>query len=492
MKLSHRGGDATPRPPGRSAWLTLALLGVIAFTGGVGRRNVVATHEARVVETAVTMLRSGPPWDARPVVAAVPEALAEGGKLRVNPWLVPVFEGQVRLQKPPLPYWTSAAMMWLFGERPLAVRLAPGLLGALGTLLVADLARRLFGRRYFLPAGLAWASSYFVLDGYREITTDPFLAGTSLLALWAYVAAGRRWGIWLVFYVALALGALAKGPVILLHVAVPALLLLYTHRFRPRGPLWAHGVGLAGFALIALPWPLLVWAKVPGALELWRFESVGRLIDNEHKPASWWFYGPVLLGNSLPWSPLWLLALAAVGATWRRLRGPWSPARRRWLPILWMLAVVLVFSLSSNKKAAYLLPLMPAVTLLSGLGVGQLRRIARQRSNGAAAGLRLLQATIGLVFAVVVAVLIVTIREPDATRAVDVAERVVLACVVIGFAVLPLRRLRPTSRRQGGAWLLTQAVAYSLAITLLLAGPDAIKSNRKTPRALTTNAAGGR
>ena len=489
MKLPHQGGETTPRPPGRSAWLTLALLGVIAFTGGVGRRNVFATHEARVVETAVTMLRSGPPWHARPVVAAVPEALAEGGRLSVNPWLVPVFEGEVRLQKPPLPYWTSAAMMWLLGERPLAVRLVPGLLGALGTLLVADLARRLFGRRYFLPTGLAWASSYFVLDGYREITTDPFLAGTSLLALWAYVAAGRRWGIWLVFYVALALGGLAKGPVILLHVAVPALLLLYTHRLRPRGPLWAHLLGAAAFLLIALPWPLLVWFKVPGALELWRFESVGRLIDNEHKPASWWFYGPVLLGNSLPWTPLWLLAVAAVGTTWRRLLGPWSPARRRWLPVLWMLAVTLVFSLSSNKKAAYLLPLMPAVALLSGVGIVQLGRLARRRDRDPAAGLRLIQALIGLAFAVVVAVLIVTIREPDATRAVDVAERVVLACVVIGFAVLPLRRLRPTSRPQREAWLLTQTVAYSLAITLLLAGPDAIKSNRKPPRAFADAAA---
>ena len=481
-----------PRPVARSAWLTLALLGLIAFTGGVGRRNVVATHEARVVETAVTMLHSGPPWDAATVVAAVPDALAVGGKLAVNPWLVPVFEGEIRLQKPPLPYWTSAAMMWLLGERPLAVRLVPALLGALGTLLVADLARRLFGRRYFLPAGLVWASSYFVLDGYREITTDPFLAGTSLLALWAYVAAGRRWGIWLVFYVALALGGLAKGPVILLHVAVPALLLLYTHRFRPRGPLWAHGVGLAAFALIALPWPLLVWAKVPGALELWRFESVGRLIDNEHKPASWWFYGPVLLGNSLPWSPLWLLAVAAAGATWRRLRGPWSPARRRWLPILWMLAVVLVFSLSSNKKAAYLLPLMPAVVLLSGVGVVQLCLLARRSSARPDVALRLLQTVIGVVFAVVVATLVVTIRPPDATRAVDVAERVVLACVVIGFAVLPLRRLRSRPQHPGDAWLLTQAVAYSLAITLLLAGPDAIKSNRKTSRALVVDAASER
>ena len=104
----------------------------------------------------------------------------------------------------------------------------------------------------------------------------------------------------------------------------------------------------------------------------------------------------------------------------------------------------------------------------------------------------MIQALIGLVFAVVVAVLIVTIREPGATRAVDAAERVVLACVVIGFAVLPLRRLRPKSKRQGDAWLLTQAVAYALAITLLLAGPDAIKSNRKAPRAFAADPASER
>ena len=481
------------RPVDRSAWLTLALMAVLVFTGGVGRRNVVATHEARVVETSVTMLHSGPPWRARPVAAAVPESLATGGTLHVNPWLVPVFEGEVRLQKPPLPYWTSAAMMWLLGERPLAVRLAPGLLGALGTLLVADLARRLFGRRYFLPTGLAWASSYFVIDGYREITTDPFLAGLSLLALWAYVAAARFRPLLIVFYVALALGGLAKGPVIFLHIGVPAILLLYTHRLRPRGPFWLHLAGLAAFAAVALPWPLLVLARVPDALELWRFESVGRLIDNEHKPAAWWFYGPVLLGNSLPWTPLWLLAVAGVAATWRRLRGPWSPARRRWLPVLWIVAVVIVFSLMPNKKAAYLLPLMPAVVLLGGLGIVLLGRIARHarraQTADAAVFLRVIQASIGLVFAAVVAVLIVTVREPDATRGVDVAERVVLACVVVGFGALPWRRVRAASPAQQGAWLLTQAVAYGLAITLLLAGPDATKSNRKPPRAFAVIAA---
>ena len=485
---------STPRRP---AVLTLALLGLLVFTAGVGRKAVVGVHEARVVETSVTMLRSGPPWAAQFVVAAVPQELAAVGNQKFHPWLVPIYQAAVRLQKPPLPYWTSAAGMWLFGERPLAVRLAPALLGALGTLLIADLARRLYGRRYFLPTGLAWASSYFVIDGYREITADPFLAGLSLVALWAFVVACRsrrgqespaddcdergaaHWRLltpFLLFYAALALGAMAKGPAVFLHVLLPAALLAWTHRLRPRQSLWAHGVGVVVFLLIALPWPLLVWWRVPGALELWRFESVGRLLDNEHKPAAWWFYGPVLLGNSLPWTPLWLLAVAGVAATWRSLRGPWTSARRWWLPVLWMIAVVLVFSLMSNKKAAYLLPLMPAVVLLSGRGLVVLASLHRRRVKAAGA-LRLAQALLGLGFAAVVAVLIVTARAPGATRTVDLAERVVLACVVVGFAVLPLRRLKT------GPWRMAQALAYALAITLLLAGPDAIKSNRKPLRA---------
>src|SRR5438270_12543740 len=86
--------------------LALALLTILPM---VGARDVVTSHEARVVQTARQMAAVGWPWAARPVsvpVVAIREVdgmkrlapLPGAGTMDVNPWLVPVMNGQVRLQ----------------------------------------------------------------------------------------------------------------------------------------------------------------------------------------------------------------------------------------------------------------------------------------------------------------------------------------------------------------------------------------------------------
>src|SRR2546422_8690312 len=107
---------------------------------------------------------------------------------------------------------------------------------------------------------------------------DPYLAFFTLACVWAWVRASgsRRSAGWLVlFYLALALGLLAKGPVVLVHVGLAAA--AYQVCYRRRAPLHplGHTIGVLLLLAIALPWPLAVWRAGPAPPGLAGSESVG-------------------------------------------------------------------------------------------------------------------------------------------------------------------------------------------------------------------------
>ena len=99
----------------------MLLLGAAAvlYLAMLGGRDIVNGVDARIPQTARVMAQSWP-WQSRTIAVPRVELTDIGnGTLRlyprkdrssydVNPWLVPVLSGQVRLQKPPLPYWSTA------------------------------------------------------------------------------------------------------------------------------------------------------------------------------------------------------------------------------------------------------------------------------------------------------------------------------------------------------------------------------------------------
>src|SRR5207244_9041614 len=113
---------------------------------------------------------------------------------------------------------------------------------------------------------------------------------------------------------------------------------------------------------LTLPWARYVSRHIPNALELWRYESVGEISDNTEKARGWWFYLPGLLQIALPWTPILIAALLNV-----------HREKRLNMPFAWYAILVVLFSLLYVKKNAYLLPMMPAQTLLMALGLILLR-----------------------------------------------------------------------------------------------------------------------
>jgi hypothetical protein len=163
---------------------------------------------------------------------------------------------------------------------------------------------------------------------------------------------------------AAALAVLAKG---LIGVVLPALVLLPVLAWQRR---WAaiarllHPLALLAFAAVAVPWFAAMEHRFPGFLDYFFLEQhVRRFAQGGFNNAQpWWFFAPVVLLLTLPWS-LWLPA-------W--LRGSTRPSAAVAAPYAWWAAAVLIFfSLPQSKLVGYALPALAPLAALCALAAAR-------------------------------------------------------------------------------------------------------------------------
>jgi 4-amino-4-deoxy-L-arabinose transferase-like glycosyltransferase len=179
-----------------------------------------------------------------------------------------------------------------------------------------------------------------------------------------HAANGARSG-WLLTGVAIGLGVLSKGPVMLLQVLPVALLAPLWRRDADTQHWWRWYADLTGAvmlgAVIALAWALPA-AQAGGdsyrEAILWG-QTANRMVQSFAHAHAWWWY--------LPWLPLlfapWILLPRCCSAL--RQSGVASDQGLRFC-LTWLVAVFVLMSLVSGKQIKYLLPLVPAFALLLG------------------------------------------------------------------------------------------------------------------------------
>lgn len=314
--------------------------------------------------------------------------------------------------KPPLSTWLAAASMALFGVNEFAVRLPSLLFGAATLALIWRWTAARRGHDFALATTAVLGSMVLFFMASGAVMTDASLTFCTTLAMisfWQALHSPDRRAGWL-FFVALGIGLLAKGPVVGVLTLLPILPWLalrgqWRHAWQ-RLP-WVGGTLL--MLAIAVPWYWLAERATPGFLAYFIFgEHFGRFLHagwagdkygNAHaKPFgimfAYWF------GSAFPWS------LVVIAAALKRFRH-W----RTWLPddsgllsylLLWSLAAPLFFSFSHNVIWTYALPALPAFAVLA---VELLVRFRADTSGEPALSRRLVAAT----FATPLALLIMTV-----------------------------------------------------------------------------------
>ncbi|MBI2807152.1 MAG: glycosyltransferase family 39 protein [Planctomycetes bacterium] len=321
--------------------LFLAAFCGVLFFPFLGQRDLTRSHEARAAQNAQMILDEGH-------------------------WLVPrLFDRHIELQKPPLFYWVVAAFGWLGGGRVdvWAVRLPSALAALACVMFLYFLGVRSQRPRVGLLAGLILASSVHFTWLAQVGRIDMPLTLTITVALGASYL-GRLEGRWFwhaLGYTAVGLGMLLKGPIALvLPALVAGTVWIFERRFAWRSTTLWWGVPLS--LMIAAPW--YVWANWQTDNQLWEvffwYHNVERGLGGAEALAAhpWWFYGPRLAVDLLPWS------LAIPVALWWFACNP--EARQddgAHFGLIWPLAIVLFLSLMRFKRADYLLPAYPGLAI---------------------------------------------------------------------------------------------------------------------------------
>lgn len=286
--------------------------------------------------------------------------MADGGS-----WIIPIREGQPHLTKPPLTYWLQALSLKCFGHNEFALRLPSLLAGSLTLMLVASFGWRLAGPRVgAMAAALLSMMPLFAAVSHVAIT-DPLLTLFWFAALaFGYSAIEKPSNAnVVVFWAAIALGLLTKGPLALTPLGILIIWLLFGGRIRQLAALRPL-IGLLSIVPLAI-WVLLVWMQQHGAFAIWQREIIDRVRGSGDHTEPPWFYVPVFIIGFLP------VTVMLVIPGWNiPFRSAWTRLRAADTGSLLGLAVIvplILFCAMGGKLWTYLLPLAPPMALLTAM-----------------------------------------------------------------------------------------------------------------------------
>jgi len=340
----------------RRAVLALVAFSLICFLPGINSLSATNRDESRFAQASKQMLESGDFVDIR-------------------------FQEGVRYRKPIGIYWLQAASVGAaeaLGFKNARTRILfyriPSLVAAVAGVLLTYWGALAFVRRHYaLLAALAMAGSLILGVEARIATTDAALLVTALAAEGALarfylfrdeIPSPRRWRLAAIFWTAIAVSVLLKGPIVPGIVALTALALVVADR----SARWLSALkfvpGLIWMLALTLPWFVAIFYKTGGGFYS---QSVGgdfigkltRSAEGHGAPPGYYF----LL--------FWFTFFPAAQLSWLAAPYAWQnrvdPAVR--FLLAWLVPAWIVCELVITKLPHYVLPLYPAVAILIALAL---------------------------------------------------------------------------------------------------------------------------
>jgi 4-amino-4-deoxy-L-arabinose transferase-like glycosyltransferase len=306
------------------------------------------------------------------------EGLVVWEMYRSGNWILPAVNGDYIPFKPPLFHWLALLVSYLYGRvDELTLRLPSALLATVGVLVIYRVAARLWGQTAGIVAGLVlitcaewWRAG---TDTQVDMTLAFFISAACLYFDFLYHE--RDFGLLKALGLPLLLGlaTLAKGPLGLVLPGIIFVIFLALRRdlafIQKLHPLTS---GIIFLAIAGSWYAAALWQGGPSFF-------LRQIVDENFRTAAGtyghyqpiYYYLPVFLENTLPWS--FFIPCIALFLYQRRRR---LEQERLLFPIVWLISVLIFFSASLGKRGVYILPLYPAFALLLGAWWQQLEQDA--------------------------------------------------------------------------------------------------------------------
>lgn len=223
-------------------------------------------------------------------------------------WLSPQIYGIYWFDKPIMIYWLLAFCYKLFGFADWVPRLPSAIFGALSVSMLYQAMRHISGRWMvgLLGASILGTSLMFWTVAHGIITDMVLLYTTIMVMAYAYIGLTENSSKSMVIaYIFSGLGVLTKGPVALVLPGIILFVFSLLHRSQHIFARLFDWRGILAFLVVVLPWYGYMYSThgqdfIDGFLGL---HNVTRATQSEHPEDNvWWYYLPIFLGSSLPWT----------------------------------------------------------------------------------------------------------------------------------------------------------------------------------------------
>ncbi len=268
----------------------------------------------------------------------------------------PYYNGEVRLNKPPMTYWLVALGYYLVGINEWGLRFIHALLSLITGLITILMAKELTGsyRVGFLSFLMLTLSIQFFANSQYASPEVPFTFFITL-SLYLWFVSYKRKSLLLLFFAFLSssFAMFVKGPA---GFVLPAgTIFFYLLLTDPRELLKVRYYLFTLVSLVLGLWWHIYQLLTKGRLfwEVFYKENFKRIY---HGSEPFYFYLLDLNVSFLPYSFLFFIALL-----WIVLK----TKREYAFPLVWFLFVYGVFSLVAQKIPVYVLPAFPALALIT-------------------------------------------------------------------------------------------------------------------------------
>jgi 4-amino-4-deoxy-L-arabinose transferase-like glycosyltransferase len=310
------------------------------------------------------------PWPAdEPRFAEIAKEMVETGQ-----WFFPMRGGELYPDKPPIFMWSIALFYQLFGHINIAFLLPNAICSLVTVFAVYDL-----GKRYWSPQ-VGWRAALLLLVSLQFTLQAKTAQIDAMVCCWItlgcygilrHILDNGNWTWFAVAGFFMGIGVITKGVGFL-----PIFMLLPYLFVRIKQPQpneisggWRWGLIVVMLFAAIMLWfvPMLYWVEQSQnpLFESYRDnilfkQTAKRYAHSWHHIKPFWYYFVSVV-------PIFWLPISAL-LPW--LITPWKQAwqradRRIILPLVWIILVLMFFSLSPGKRGVYILPALPMLALIT-------------------------------------------------------------------------------------------------------------------------------